>query len=464
MVVIGVIIQLNGLAHRTVDGVTPDQAVEDAATAPIPVMLVRPRWRDTFISLRIHNYRLYVLSQLVSNTSAWAMRIAIDWLVFELTGSVALVGITVALQFGPMLFLGPLGGVIADRYPKRRLLVTTQSINAASSAALAVLTITGIVTVWEVFATALIMGCVAVVDSPARSVFVNEMVGHNRLANAISINASIFHLGGLVGPAISGILIALVGAGWSIAANALAACVVVVTLLSMRVSELLPSLVAARGKGQIREGLRYVLAKPTIFWPIVMLAFVAMFGMNLPVILVAFADHVFGSGAAGYGLYSSAAALGALAGSIVSTRRMNYRLRTIMLAAGCFGLAIVATGLAPILAVFLVCLAGIGFTRLLFATTAESIVQLSTNRVIRGRVMAIYAMVVLGGQAIGGPLMGWAIELWGVRTAVIVSGSVPTIAAMVIGILLARSGGMSLRFSTRRRFIPFAIEVRGQLG
>jgi MFS family permease len=438
--------------------------VDEAATAPIPVLLQRPRWRDTFGSLRIHNYRLYVVSQLVSNTSGWAMRIAIDWLVFELTGSVALVGVTVALQFGPMLLLGPLGGVIADRYPNRRLLVSTQSVNAMACGTLAVLTITGVVTVWEVFATALIMGCVAVVDSPARSVFVNEMVGHAALGNAISINASIFHLGGLVGPAVSGVLIAIVGAGWAIAANGVAACVVVVTLLSMRTSELLPSLVAVRSKGQIREGLRYVRSKPTIFWPIVMLAFVATFGMNLPVMLVAFADHVFDSGAAGYGLYSSAAALGALTGAIASTRRMSYRLRSIMLAAGCFGLTIAASGIAPIVAIFLLCLAGIGFTRLLFATAAESIVQMSSNRIIRGRVMAIYSMVVLGGQAIGGPLMGWLTEQWGVRPAMVVSGIVPSVAAIVIGILLARSGRLSVRVRMRRRIIPFSIEVRGQLG
>jgi MFS family permease len=444
--------------------VTPQQALDDAATAPIPVLLERPRWRDTFVSLRIHNYRLYVVSQLLSNTSGWAMRIAIDWLVFELTGSVALVGVTVALQFGPMLVLGPLGGVVADRFPKRRLLVLTQSTNALACILLAILTITGVVTVWEVFATALVMGCVAVVDSPARSVFVNEMVGHDRLGNAISINASIFHLGGLVGPAVSGVLIAIVGAGWAIAANGLAACVVVATLLAMRTAELLPSLVAKPSKGQIREGLRYVLAKPTIFWPIVMLAFVALFGMNLPVMLVAFADHVYGSGAAGYGLFSSAAAFGALAGSIASTRRRSYRLWSIMLAAGCFGLAIVASGLAPVVWVFLVCLAAIGVTRLLFATAAESIVQMSSNRVIRGRVMAIYSMVVLGGQAIGGPLMGWLIELIGVRATMALSGAVPTLAALVIGVLLARSGRLSVRVRMRRSIIPFAIEVRGQLG
>ena len=186
--------------------------------------------------------------------------------------------------------------------------------------------------------------------------------------------------------------------------------------------------------------------------------------MNLPVMLVAFADHVYDSGAAGYGLYSSAAALGALAGSIASTRRMAYRLRSIVFAAGFFGLAIIATGIAPVVAVFLLCLAAIGFTRLLFATAAESIVQMSTNRVIRGRVMAIYAMVVLGGQAIGGPLMGWLTELWGVKTAMVASGVVPAVAAIVIAILLARSGRLHLKFRLRKHIIPLSLEVRGQLG
>ncbi|MHA6669961.1 MFS transporter [Homoserinimonas sp. A447] len=436
--------------------------LDDAATAPIPVHMQKPRWRDTFSSLRVHNYRLYVISQFISNTSAWAMRIAIDWLVFELTDSITAVGITVALQFGPMLLLGPLGGVITDRYPKRRLLVGTQSVTAVLCAALAVLTLTGVVQVWHVYLTALLLGCVAVVESPARAVFVNEMVGHERLGNAISINAAIFHLGGLLGPAVSGVLIALIGAGWAIGANAVAASIVMVTLLSMRAAELLPSLVAQRSKGQIREGLRYVRSKPTIFWPIVMLAFVATFGMNLPVLLVSFADHVFDTGAAGYGLYSSAAAFGALAGALVSTRRSRYRLRSIMLAAGIFGLALIASGLSPVAFVFMACLAAVGFCRLQFAMTAESIVQMSSNRIIRGRVMAVYAMVVLGGQAIGGPMMGWIAEEWGVRTAMSISGAVPAIAAIVIAVLLARSGRLSLRFRMRWWALPVTIESSRQ--
>lgn len=442
---------------------TPDQALDDAATAPIPVLLQRPRWRDTFSSLSIRNYRLYVISQLVANTSGWAMRIAMDWLVFELTGSVALVGLTVALQFGPMLVLGPIGGVIADRYPKRRLLVYTQSVNALACGVLAVLAIMGVVEVWQVFAISLIIGCIYVVDSPTRSVFVNEMVGNARLGNAISINASIFHLGGLIGPAVSGILIALVGAGWAIASNCIAAIFVIIALVSMRASEMLPSVVASRAKGQIREGLRYVRSKPTIFWPVVMLGFVATFGMSLPVVLVAFADHVFESGAAGYGLYSSAAALGALVGALASTRRLNVRLRSIIFSAGCFGLVIAATGLAPVVWVFLVCLMGIGITRLLFAIAAESMVQMSSNRAIRGRVMAVYSMVQLGGQAIGGPLMGWLTELWTVRNAMVFSGIVPAVAALVLAVLLARSGRLTLRVRRKLSLFPITIESRGRL-
>ncbi|MEX1078132.1 MAG: MFS transporter [Homoserinimonas sp.] len=439
-----------------------EQILDDSATAPIPIRESKPRWRDTFSSLRVHNYRLYVFSQFISNTSVWAMRIAVDWLVFELTDSITAVGITVALQFGPMLFLGPLGGVITDRYPKRRLLVGTQAVNAVLCAALAALTLAGVVQVWHVYLTALLLGCVAVIDAPARAVFVNEMVGHERLGNAISINAAIFHLGGLLGPAVSGMLIALIGAGWAIGANAVAATIVVATLLSMRAAELLPSLVAQRSKGQIREGLRYVRSKPTIFWPIIMLAFVATFGMNLPVLLVSFADHIFQTGAAGYGIYSSAAAVGALAGALFSTRRSTFRLRSIMLAAGFFGLALIASGISPVASVFMLCLAGVGFARLQFAMTAESIVQMSSNRIIRGRVMAVYAMVVLGGQAIGGPLMGWIAEEWGVRTAMSISGAVPATAAIVIAVLLARSGRLSLKFRMRWREFPITIESSRQ--
>jgi MFS family permease len=442
--------------------VTTETSTAILPTEPIPVLLERPRWRDTFDSLRVFNYRLYVFSQVLSNTSGWMQKIATDWLVNELTHNVALVGVTVFLQFAPVLVFGVWGGVIADRVDKRRLMMATQSTTALLCAVLGTLTIAGIVEVWQVWGVAFLLGMVAVVEGPARSAFVNEMVGHRRLRNAISLNASIFHLGGLIGPAISGVLIVLVGSGWSISVNAVAAVVVVVTLGCMRVRELLSSPRAIRSKGQIREGVKYVIGKPTIFWPMVMLAFVSTFGMTLPVLLVAFADNVYQTGAAGYGLYSSAAAVGALTGAVLSTRRMTVRLRTIMFAAGLFGLALILAGNVPGEPLFLVFLVSIGVTRLLFATGAESIVQLSTNRVIRGRVMSLYSMVMLGGQALGGPVSGAIADRFGVQAAMTVAGIVPAIAAIVIAIVLARSGRLALRIRIRRAGRFVAIEPRGR--
>ncbi|HEY0258851.1 MAG TPA: MFS transporter [Lacisediminihabitans sp.] len=429
---------------------TTESTAINPATEPIPVLLERPKWRDTFDSLRVFNYRLYVISQMIANTSGWMQKIATDWLVNELTHNVALVGVTVFLQFAPVLVFGVWGGVLADRVDKRKLMMTTQSVTAILCASLGVITLLGLVTVWEVWGVAFLLGLVAVVEGPARSAFVNEMVGHRRLRNAISLNASIFHLGGLLGPAISGVLIAIVGSGWSISVNALAAAIVVLTFAMMRVRELLPSPRADRSKGQIREGLSYVVSKPTIFWPMIMLAFVSTFGMTLPVLLVSFADTVYKTGATGYGLYSSAAAVGALSGAVLSTRRLTVRLRTIMFAAGLFGTALVVAGLTPWEPLFMVFLVSIGLSRLLFATGAESIVQLSTNRAIRGRVMSVYSMIMLGGQALGGPISGAIADRFGVHAAMVVAGVVPAIAAVVISMVLARSGKLSLSLRLHR--------------
>ena len=420
-------------------------------TAPIPVLSERLSWRDTFISLRAHNYRLYVISQAISNTAAWMQRIATDWLVLELTGNVALVGLTIAIQFAPILVFGAYGGVIADRYSKRTLLMVTQSTNALLCGLLAALALTGVVELWQIYAIVFLLGLVAVVDNPARSVFVNEMVGHHRLRNAISINASIFHLGGLIGPAISGVLIVIVGAGWSIAINAVAAGVVVLALAAMRVRELGASPKAQRLKGQIREALVYARNKPTIFWTLVTMAFVSVFGMSLPILLAAIAQDVFETGSAGYGIYNSLVAVGALTGAILSTRRRTLRLRSIVFAAVGYGVLQALAGFAPWYIAFLVLLPGIGLLRLLFGTAAESMNQLSSNTVIRGRIMSLHLIVMVGGQAIGGPLIGWLAEVLGPREAMVISGVVPAVAAIGIGLILARSGRLRFKVSLNRR-------------
>ncbi|UOE45741.1 MFS transporter [Agromyces larvae] len=430
------------------------------ATEPIPVVGDPIRLRDTFAALRVFNYRLYFIAQVFANTGGWMQRVAIDWLVLELTGDVALVGLTVSLQFAPSLLFGAWAGVVSDRFPRRRVLIATQSVGVIVNAMLATLVLTGTVQTWQVLVAAGVLGTSIAIDAPSRAAFITEMVGPGRLRNAISLNAGVFHLGGLVGPAVSGAMIVVIGSGWSIAVNACTAAVAVSALLVMRRGELRPAPRAVRARGQIREAIRYAASKPTIRWPIVLLAFVSVFGMNLPVLLAAAADDRYATGAAGYGLYSSLAALGAFAGALASARRRTVRLRGLVAAAAVYGLVTAFAGVAPWYGAFLAALVGLGVARLLFATGAEAMTQLSTNLAIRGRVMSFYLMVLLGGQAVGGVLIGWICERFGPQTGFVVAGAVPAIAALVIGFGLARSRDLRVVFDLRRWRSPLRIEPR----
>ncbi|RFA22068.1 MFS transporter [Subtercola boreus] len=414
-------------------------------TAPITIITERPLWRDTLVSLRIRNYRLFTFSNMVSMTGTWMQRIAQDWLVLELSGSVAAVGITVAMQFAPMLFFGLLGGVFIDRHSRRAILLATQLALFVFAALLAVLTLTGVVEVWHVYIIAFLVGSVTVFDNPARQVFVNELVGPTYLHNAISINSSVFQLGGLVGPAISGVLLVAVGAGWSFAINAVSCLFVVGALLLLRVQELHPTAQAVRAKGQLREGLKYVASKPAILWTVIMVAVLSLFTFSMPVLLASFANDVFRVGAGGYGLFNSLLAIGAFTGALASTRRRGIRLRTVIISAGVFGLLQATAGFMTGQLFFSLVLVGVGFANLLFITGANSLVQLSSNLAVRGRVMSVYVLVLLGGQAIGGPLMGFIVETWGAHVGMAISGMVPVVAASTIGVILARQGRLRLR-------------------
>jgi MFS family permease len=423
---------------------------QEGITQPIPVLTQAPRWRDTFIALRAYNYRLYVIGQLFANIGGWMQRVAIDWLVLELTGNVALVGLTVTLQFAPTLLLGPWAGVISDRYNRHRTLILTQTTGTVFNGLLAVLVLTGHAQAWMVFLVAGITGCSMAIDSPSRSAFVTEMVGSHRLRNAITLNASIFHLGGLLGPAISGVLITVVGSGWSIAVNAGTSGIAVLALSMMRTHELRRSRRVSAAKGQIREALRYAIRKPTIFWPIVLMMFVATFGMNLPVLFTASANGTYGTGASGYGLYSSLAAAGALVGTFLITRRKTIRLRSIVVAVVVYGAVTAVAGFAPLYGVFLGAIIGIGISRIAFATAAETLTQFSTNLGIRGRVMSFYIMVNVGGQAAGGLIIGWVAETFGSRIGFLVAGGVPLIAGLTVAILLAHRRQLTLQVNLRR--------------
>jgi MFS family permease len=364
-------------------------------------------------------------------------RVAQDWLVLQLTNSPAAVGLTVALQFTPMLLFGLFGGVLADRHSKRMLLMMTQATAGILALTLAVLTLTGHIHVWHVYTVAILLGFVTVVDNPARQVFVNEMVGPEHLRNAISVNSSIFQLGGLIGPALAGILIHAVGEGWSFGINAVACGGVVATLFAMRPAELFTSPVAERAKGQLRAGLQYVRSQPNILWTVVLVAFVATFGMNMPVLLSAYSTKVFHVGAGGYGLFNSLVALGALGGALASTRRKGLRLRSLVASASVFGAVQAMGALAPARLEYSLVLIGVGAATLVFLTGANSLVQMTASLEIRGRVMSLYMLVLLGGQAIGGVVMGRITVELGPRPATLISGLVPLVASAAVALVLA---------------------------
>ncbi|NYJ30331.1 MFS family permease [Galbitalea soli] len=429
-------------------------------TEPMPVITGRIPWSESLSSLRVHNFRLFTLSNIVAMSGTWMQRIAQDWLVLQLSGSVAAVGVTVAMQFTPMLLFGLYGGLIVDRYSKRMLLMMTQSIAGVLATLLAVLALTGTVQVWHVYAIAFVVGLVTVVDNPTRQVFVNELVGPRNLRNAISVNSSVFQLGGLIGPAIAGALLVAVGAGWAFAINAATCALTVATLGMLRTASLVRSAAVPRSKGQLRQGLAYALRKPTILWSVVMVAVLSVFALSMPVILAAYANDVFGVGAAGYGLFNTLVAAGAFTGAVLSTRRTRVRLRTVVAMGGLWGALQAVAGLMPGEGGFAVTLVALGVANLLFITAANSLVQMSSNLGIRGRVMSLYVLVLLGGQAIGGPLMGWIVERWGPHIGMIVSGAVPALTALVIGVVLARRHQLALSVRLDRRLPRVAIVPR----
>ncbi|WP_411141435.1 MFS transporter [Streptomyces sp. x-80] len=438
-------------ATATTQGAAPGVAAGPAAT---------PR-KGTFSSLRIRNYRLFASGQLVSNTGTWMQRIAQDWLVLSLTGSSTAVGITTALQFLPMLLFGLYGGVIADRFPKRTLLLMTQSAMGLTGLALAVLTLTGHVQVWHVYLVAFVLGLVTVLDNPSRQAFVVEMVGPDDLRNAVSLNSANFQSARLIGPAVAGVLIGAFGSGWAFLLNGLSFIAPVAGLLMMRTAELHKVERVPRSKGQLREGLRYVAGRPDLIWTIVLVGFIGTFGFNFPIWLTAFVHQVYHAGPGTYALFNGLMAAGSLIGALLAARRATSRLRLLVGAAVIFGALEIAAALAPSFWIFAALLAPIGMLGLTVNVTANSSVQLATDPAMRGRVMSLFMMVFMGGTPLGAPLVGWVTDAAGARIGFLAGGVISAVAAAVIGLVLARAGGLRLKIDLRRghqhvAFVPRA--------
>jgi MFS family permease len=378
-----------------------------------------------FRSLRVRNYRMFAAGGAVSNIGTWLQRTAQDWLVLELTnGSAAALGTATALQFLPMLLFGMFGGVLADRYPKRPILITAQSLMAALALSIGVLTMTGAAQVWHVYVMAFTLGLISCVEVPTRQAFVVEMVGRRDLSNAIALNSSIFNLARVVGPALAGLLIyVLGGTGPIFLVNALTFAAVISSLVFMRKSELTLSDPVPRAKGQLREGLKYVLRHEELLMPILLLAFVSMFSQSFSMSIALMAREVFKAGASSFGLASSMFAVGALAGALLAARRASMSRKVLFAGAIGFGLFQISSGFAPVYPVYLGMLIPTGIALITINTAANSIVQLATSPEMRGRVMGIYMLVFTGGTPLGAPLVGWMSELGGPRTGVVLSGA-----------------------------------------
>lgn len=432
----------------------------DSAPAPgtnptNPTATTKPPKNSMFSSLRIRNYRLFAMGQVVSNTGTWMQRIAQDWLVFTLTGSATAVGLTVALQFLPMLLFGLYGGVLADRCAKRKLLLITQTAMGMTGIVLAVLTLTGHVEVWHVYATAFALGMVTVVDNPTRQIFVSEMVGPDQLRNAVSLNSANFQSARLIGPAVAGVLITSVGSGWAFLLNGLSFLAPIAGLLLMRTAELYPITPVPRGKGQLREGLRYVRSRPELIWPIVLTGAIGTFGFNFPIWLTAFTDKVFDQGAGGYSLLNVLMAVGSVTGALLAARRNSSRMRLMVAAAALFGVLQMAAALSPSFWLFAALMLPIGIMGLTFNVTANSSVQLAADPAMRGRVMSLFMMVFVGGTPIGGPIMGWITDTYGARIGFLSGGLVSLLAAGLVGFALSRAAGLRMRVrGVRVTFVP----------
>lgn len=378
-------------------------------------------------------------------------RVAIDWLVLELTGSIAVVGLLVFVQWAPVLVFGQFGAVIADRLPRRATMVGSYLAIGVLWGVLAVVTLAGALQLWLVLVVTVLMGVVYMVEIPTRAVFFAKMVPQRDLPNAISLYQVVFWVGGVVGPVLSGILIAMDAAGWTIAFFAVSSVAVAATIALMRPAQLIvvPTPPAA-ARGQIREAIRYARSKPTIFWPMVLATFTAVFAMPISVLLAGMAQKVFESGASGFGLYSSLLAGGAAAGAVLSTGIRSLQLRFIVLLAAGFGLALCVTSVVPSALLFCVVLVVAGCLRLVWEVSSDSLVQLSSNLVIRSRIVSLYVAIIVGGQAIGSPLVGAIADAFGTRTALLVAGLVPLIAALAIAAHLFRTGTMRIQFRLKR--------------
>ena len=388
-----------------------------------------------FRSLRTFNYRIWSVGALVSNIGTWMQRTAQDWLVLtQLTHhSASAVGMVMALQFGPQLLLLPWTGFAADHYDQRKLLMATQAAMGILALVLGLLTVTGVVQLWHVYMFALLFGCASAFDAPVRQTFVAELVGDADLPNAVALNSTSFNAARMVGPAVAGLVIASIGTGWAFLVNGVSFAAVLVSLFLLRTSELHANVRAHRTQGGVAAGVRYVWSRADLKAMLVMLFLIGTFGLNFPIFISTMAVGVFHADARGYGLLSSVMAIGTISGALFAAGRDRPTFTSLLAGAATFGLGCALAAFAPGYWLFAGALVIIGVAALTVTNTSNSLMQLSTEPAMRGRVMALRVGIALGGTPIGAPIVAWVADHLGARWALGV-GAVSGFAAASVAI------------------------------
>ncbi|MCU1423215.1 MAG: transporter [Microbacteriaceae bacterium] len=394
----------------------------------------------TFRSLRIPNYRIWASGAIVSNVGTWMQRTAQDWLVLTQLShhNATAVGTVLALQFGPQVLLLPVTGLAADRLDRRKLLMATQGAMGTLALVLGILTVTGVVQLWEVFVFAGLLGCVTAFDSPARQTFVADLVPRENLSNAVALNSSSFNLARFIGPAVAGVLIASIGTGWVFLINGVTFAAVLCSLVLLHRDRLLPVERAPRKPGDFVDGFRYIRHRPDLIVILVMYFLIGTFGANFPIFLTTMSTTVFHAGADAYGVLSSVMAIGSVTGALLAARRSRPRISLLLVGTAVFGVSLGLAAVMPTYWLFAVFLVVVGISVQSFLTTANGTVQLSTDPAMRGRVVSILVVVALGGTPIGAPLVGWVADTFGARWSLGVGAASGILAAGVAVLYLVR--------------------------
>jgi MFS family permease len=385
--------------------------------------------------MSVRNYRLYFTGQLISTSGTWMQQIAQAWLVLQLTGSGVALGVTVALQFTPILLGGAWGGLVADRVDKRRLLVGTQAAAGLLAFLLGAVTAAGVVQIWMIYTLAFGLGTVNAIDNPTRRAFVIEMVGAEHVSNAVSLSSAMFMAARVIGPAVAGLVVAGAGVSWCFFANGLSYGAAVMAFVLMRRDEFFAVEPVPRRKGQLREGFRYAWSTPALRLPLVLTAVIGTLAFNFQVVLPLLAKQTFGGGAGTLGVLYASMSIGSVIGALVSAHEPRATQRFVLGAAFAFGVVLVAAAFAPSFAVELAVLVPVGATGVAFTAMANGVLQTECAPEMRGRVLALFTVAFLGSTPIGGPIIGWVSQLLGPRAGLWVGG-VATLA--VTGAAIAR--------------------------